>query len=182
MRKIIARGFAVEFVSVIVLCLVACSPSVSTTTPSLEISAITPDAATNTPRPTAPNTAVPSATNTAVVPVEADVTIELPDGDAQRGLELVNRGECLVCHTLDQDIGPPWEAYDNVPAMGERAETRFLQDDYTGLATSAEQYLFESIVSADVFIVDGYSAGVMHRYYYTAQQMADAIAYLINFE
>ena len=69
------------------------------------------------------------------------------------------------------------------PGIGERAGERITEVDYTGAATSAEQYLFESIVQPNAFVVEGFAENVMPSTYNTAltdQDMADLIAYLLT--
>ena len=50
--------------------------------------------------------------------------------------------------------GPAWMASGDTPGIGTRRRA-YLQPDYTGTATSPEQYLFESI-APDVHLVEGY--------------------------
>jgi hypothetical protein len=157
--------------------------------------------------PTSLPTAVP-ATATAVPPtveptpdiigVGTDINQTLPPGDGARGKLLVaatiNDYSCNYCHVaVDESVatrgpGPVWLGdMNNDGAIAARAETRYLGDDYTGDATTAQQYLFESIVLPNAYIIK-------HVYYewepgksahpdnygqlLTAQDLADIIAYL----
>ena len=68
-------------------------------------------------------------------------------------------------------------------AKGSRAETRFTQDDYTGQAQSAEQYLFESIVNTNIYVVEGFQPNIMLTNYgetLTATEVSDLIAYMLS--
>jgi hypothetical protein len=68
--------------------------------------------------------------------------------------------------------------------MGERGESRLEQEEYSGNATSAEEYLIESVVLPNVFLVDGYQENVMPANYgerLTAQDLADLLAYMLSF-
>ena len=63
-----------------------------------------------------------------------------------------------------------------------RAAARIAAQDYTGAATTAEQYLRESIVRPDDYVVDGYPPSTMVMTYgdqLTSQDVADLIAYLM---
>jgi nitric oxide reductase subunit C len=58
---------------------------------------------------------------------------------------------------------------------------RISEADYTGKATTPEQYLLESIVTPNVFIIPGLEANIMPENYaqwLTPQNAADLIAYL----
>ena len=87
-------------------------------------------------------------------------------------------------------IGPNWMASGdpNGQGIGTRAATRFTGSDYTGKAKTPEQYLFESIVSPDAYIVPGNAAyvgpdgkSIMPHTFATqmsAEMMANVLAYL----
>ena len=79
-------------------------------------------------------------------PVGTDITKELPAGDTTRGEAIANKQGCVTCH-VTTPTGPAWAASAEQPGIGERATSRFQQDDYQGKATSTEQYLFESVVN-----------------------------------
>jgi len=89
---------------------------------------------------------------------------------------------CAGCH-ISTATGPAWLPAEGSPGIGARAATRILQDDYTGAATTAEQYLVESIVQTNLYVVPGYQANIMPAAYgdtLTAQDMADLVAYLLT--
>jgi mono/diheme cytochrome c family protein len=122
----------------------------------------------------------PDVTPSPIIGVGTDITVQLPEGDAARGEALVAAQGCVGCH-IAQPIGPAWMPTANQPGIGDRAETRYQQPDYTGTATSAQQYLLESIVLPNAFVVEGFPADVMPQTYganLTDQQAADIIAYL----
>lgn len=115
-------------------------------------------------------------------PVGTDITVELPEGDPLNGEALANSKACVGCH-VNTATGPAWLPSGETPGIGDRAATRFTQSDYTGNATTPEQYLFESIVQTNVFIVEGFPENVMPANYgqtLTAQDAADLIAYLLT--
>jgi len=116
--------------------------------------------------------------------VGTDITVSLPEGDADQGKALAEGGlGCVGCHILS-NTGPAWEGGGGLDGVGVRAETRFQQDNYTGAAESAQQYLVESIVQPSAFVVDGFDDGLMPQNYgdrLTAQDLADLVAYLETF-
>ena len=113
--------------------------------------------------------------------VGTDITQALPAGDPARGKQLAEGSlGCSGCHVL-AEVGPAWMAAGDQPGIGVRAESRFAQDDYTGQATDAQQYLVESVVQTNAFIVSGYQPNLMPQTFgerLTAQDLADLIAYM----
>ncbi len=122
-----------------------------------------------------------------------DITIELPAGDATRGETLVSSVGCTACHVGPAAgvVAPAWLTAESKTGTGIAvdAEARWQEADYSGSATSTDQYLFESIVHPNAFIVppsEGatWPAGgpsAMPANYGTTllkQDMADIIAYL----
>jgi mono/diheme cytochrome c family protein len=115
-------------------------------------------------------------------PVGTDITVELPEGDPVNGEVLAASKACTGCH-VNTNTGPAWLPDGTTPGIGARAETRFSQSDYTGNATSAEQYLLESVIQPNVFVIEGYAEGIMPGTYsstLTAQDAADLIAYMLS--
>jgi mono/diheme cytochrome c family protein len=115
-------------------------------------------------------------------PAGRDITIELLEGDAQRGELLAATHGCVACH-ISTTAGPAWEATAQEPGIGERAETRITQPDYTGTAQDGHQYLFESIVLPNIYVVDGYGPIMPEGYdtTLTQQDVADLIEYMLTF-
>jgi mono/diheme cytochrome c family protein len=114
-------------------------------------------------------------------PVGTDILQELPTGDATSGEALAASKGCVACH-ITTATGPAWLPSGGQPGIGDRAATRFTEVDYTGKATSAEQYLLESIVNPTASVVAGFQP-VMPASYgqtLTAQETADLIAYLLS--
>lgn len=115
-------------------------------------------------------------------PTGTDINKELPEGDPTRGEGLANTKGCVVCH-ISAPTGPAWLATPDQPGIATRAEAILTDPNYTGNATSAAQYLHESIVLPNVYIVPGFQAGVMPANYgdtLTDQELADLIAYLLT--
>ncbi len=115
--------------------------------------------------------------------VGTDIARELPEGDVDNGRAL-SEGvlACAACHVLST-AGPAWPPAAGTPGIGARAETRIGEASYAGSATTAEQYLFESIVDPNAFLVEGFAAGVMPTNFgtrMTPQDAADVIAYMLS--
>lgn len=124
-------------------------------------------------------------------PLTQDITIALPTGDATRGADLVKSNACTACH-IDAPTGPAWLASASADGKGiaTHAEERLSDPDYTGAATTAEQYLLESIILPNAYLVPGETyvvastgASVMPATYintFGQQTAADIIAYLLT--
>lgn len=108
----------------------------------------------------------------------------LPAGDATRGELLYAGGEatgrdvvlgCSGCH-LNGAVGP------DIAGTWTRVETQRLAEEQLADSTG-EQYLADSIVAPNAYVVAGYSAGLMSQTFgddLTAQDLADLIAYLMT--
>lgn len=116
--------------------------------------------------------------------VGTDITLELPTGDPANGKALTEGKGCVGCH-ISSGVGPAWlaSADPNGEGIGTRAEHRYKDADYTGQATSAEQYLFESIVLPSAYIIQPFQPNVMPGTFgnsLSKQDVADIIAYLMT--
>lgn len=126
-----------------------------------------PEAYVVTPAPTAaPAAAVDSPPG--VLPATA---AGLPAGNATRGKTLFAQNACSSCHAIAKDqvlVGPSLYGIWNTAAARK-----------SGMA--AKDYLFESILSPNAFVVNGFSQGLMPTSFaqsLTAQQLADLMAYM----
>ncbi len=102
-------------------------------------------------------------------------------GDAARGEALFAQdvltyyAGCSTCHMVDNDImlqGP------SLQGVGSVAAGRVAGQD-------AEQYLCQSILNPNGYLVEGFSASLMPPYYanwLTQQELDDLIAYLVTLE
>jgi cytochrome c2 len=115
-------------------------------------------------------------------PAGNDITVQLLPGDVTRGEVLVEH--CTYCHYGSNAVGPLWEPEDGSPGVGALAATRYQDDNYSGQATTPDQYLFESIVLPSVYVVDGFEDKMRQGYggFINAQDMADIIAYLLTLQ
>jgi len=134
-----------------------------------------------TPPPGAPTGAGPSPADALAAQLAA-----LPKGDATRGQNLtVTTYACVACH-IQAPVGPGWLATaDNATPKGEgigtRAQHRYKDSGYTGVAASADGYLLESIIKPNAFVVTGFQPNIMPQDFGTRmkpQDLADVIAYL----
>jgi len=114
--------------------------------------------------------------------VGTDINVQLPQGDAAAGEALAKSEGCTACH-IDAPTGPAWLPSTDQPGIGDRAATRITDPTYTGNASTPEQYLLESIVDPNAYVVDGFTANIMPPIYgdkLTSQNAADLIAYLLT--
>lgn len=116
--------------------------------------------------------------------VGTDVRQALPEGDPESGKALAEGTlGCAACHVLS-NAGPAWAA-DGANGIGERAGQRLTAAGYEGAATTPEQYLLESIVEPNAYMVEGFQTGVMPANFatrITSQDAADLIAYMLTFQ
>ncbi|MFQ5923790.1 MAG: c-type cytochrome, partial [Anaerolineales bacterium] len=114
-----------------------------------------------------------------------EINVELPEGDAAAGEALATQTlGCAACHELTA-VGPAWAAEDGLPSLAKRGDIRIQQDDYTGNATTADEYLIESVIQTNIFVVEGFQESVMPIDFgerITLQDMADLLAYMKTFE
>lgn len=104
-------------------------------------------------------------------------------GDATRGKELYNSTTlgtnssegCVSCHKQDASTGDESKA-PFTSGTGTRAETRVA-------GMTAEEYIHESIINADAYVVEGFYAGDMYQKWaeeLSEQEIADLVAYLLT--
>ncbi|HSB91092.1 MAG TPA: c-type cytochrome [Anaerolineales bacterium] len=115
--------------------------------------------------------------------VGTDITQALPAGNADNGKSLAEGVfGCAACHILST-VGPAWMPAAGTPGIGARAGARIADPSYGGAAKTAEQYLLESIVDPNVYVVSGFTSGVMPGNFadrVTPQDAADLIAYMLT--
>jgi len=101
-------------------------------------------------------------------------------GDPARGEALFKQTTigsapgCITCHSLEEGktlVGP------SLAHVATEAE-KYVQQ---GVANSVDEYLHDSIVNPDKYVVEGFPKGVMYQNYgkdLTEQQIADLVAFL----
>jgi cytochrome c oxidase subunit 2 len=82
---------------------------------------------------------------------------------APDGATVYQQKGCIGCHQLDA-VGAVGAVGPTHNGMGATAEARIADPTYTGTATTAEEYLIESIRDPNAFVVPNYPAGVMQPY------------------
>ncbi|MCB0045714.1 MAG: c-type cytochrome [Caldilineaceae bacterium] len=126
--------------------------------------------ATATPEPTAATEAAPAG-DASALPV--GVAAALDNADPVRGQQLTLQNACIGCHSVDPSMpmaGPTWNNMAEVAATMVEGE-------------SAEEYLYNSIIHPNDFVVEGYTPNVMLQNYgetLSDQDLADIIAYLLT--
>ena len=94
-------------------------------------------------------------------------------GDPARGEQLTLTNACIACHNIDPSVqmaGPTWHN------LVETAETRVE-------GQRAVDYLYNSIIYPNDYVVDGYVAGLMLQTFgetISDEDLADIIAYLLT--
>ncbi len=85
---------------------------------------------------------------------------------------------CITCHSLNPGevlVGP------SHAGVATRAADIIKSAEYTGTATTVEEYLRESIVSPDAHLETGFTAGVMYANFgkeLSEQEIGDLVAYM----
>ncbi|MEZ4516489.1 MAG: cytochrome c [Chloroflexota bacterium] len=109
----------------------------------------------------------------------AEPTVPAPVGDAAAGEALFNSATigdnsapgCVTCHSLEEGVvivGP------SQAGLAARAGQRVAGE-------SADEYLRNSILHPNDYVVDGFAEGLMYQYYaddLTPEQIDDLVAYL----
>jgi cytochrome c2 len=124
--------------------------------------------------PTNTPTLQPAASPTTAVALAVADT-GATEEQVKRGLEVYRQLYCGLCHKLDAagtagTFGPPHNG------MGITAAQRIQDPQYTGQATTAADFLHESIVDPKVFIVPGYEQTQHHMPVYNYLTEADVAA------
>ena len=78
--------------------------------------------------------------------------------------EIFTKAGCLVCHTVpgipggDGRVGPPL-------LIGATGPMRLADPAYRGHAKTVHDYVIESVIEPEVFVVQGYPSGTMPAWY-----------------
>jgi len=165
----------------------------------------TQDTPTETPQPTSPpltgieqNTMQPEVEQTQATPTmtpqptstpfpEIDLSIDLPEGDPEKGyITAIQRG-CFGCHTNEThpERAPRFAAFDDLPNIFERGETRIADPNYEGRATTNWEYVIESIRLPEIYLAPGDWEEAMSFSIYnpiTDEELTDIIAWMKSLE
>lgn len=124
----------------------------------------------SSPLPASLTPADPPPATPEVMPISAPAPASQSGADQEelisQGLEVYKQQYCGVCHQLSAaetggTFGPTHDG------MGTTAEGRIQAPGYAGAAATAGEYIRESIVSPDVYIVPGYEVTSHHMPAYT---------------
>lgn len=127
-----------------------------------------PEAAPSASAPAAPAPAVPQ-------PAAAPGA-----GNAANGEKLFAAQACNACHSFKEGekiIGP------SLYHAGQTAASRVKDGSYRGKAKTAQEYLHESMLDPNAYIVPGYAAGIMVQDFakkLSPQDLEDMIAFLMT--
>lgn len=111
-------------------------------------------------------------------------------GDPERGRQLylqrtIGAREapgCVTCHSLEEGrvlVGP------SHARIAQRAAEVVGSENYQGSATTIVEYLRESIVDPDAYVVPGFDPNLMYENYreaLTEDQIEDLVAFLLTLE
>ncbi len=134
-----------------------------------------------TPKPSLTATPTQVPTNPAVTPEPTEIPLDpspSPTLDAaqliSRGKRLVERNNCLGCHTIDGQAS-------SAPTLkGLFGLTRQLKGGATAIAD--EEYLLESIKQPDAKIVDGYFTGAMPKVFFNDAELLAMVEYIASLD
>lgn len=118
------------------------------------------------------------------VPGNADTlgsqALDVGTGNADNGAKLFQAQGCSACHSVQQGqkiVGP------SLYHLKDQATEILKGSDYKGKAKTPEEYVHESIVSPNAYIVQGFPPGVMPQDYakkLKSQDVNDLIAFLMT--
>ena len=93
-----------------------------------------------------------------------------PEEIAEYGIQVYKDNGCIACHQLDvaEAVGAVGPTHNGLATI---AEQRLTDPNYTGSATTAEEYIAESLRDTNIYVVDGFAANVMPSY--PADQISD---------
>lgn len=191
--KIFSRFFSrfrvillsLAFSLIIAACGQTAQPIATMTLPS---TSAPPTATVTSPPTSAPPTATitlpPTLAPTPTSVVEIDLDITLPDGDPERGRKVALKFSCITCHVNNPDF-IHFDSTENLPSIMERGQVRIADPAYEGFATTNLEYIIESILFPEIYIVSGEWEETMSPFLsdrMTEQDIADVIAWLGTFE
>jgi hypothetical protein len=127
-----------------------------------------------------------SAPTTAPV-IEIDLEPELPEGDSESGFTAAVRYRCHGCHVDPEytSFGPRFESSTGIPAIMELGDLRIADSNYKGRASTNREYIIESILLPEAYLVEGDWEGAMPTYFgdmINDQDLADILAWMDTLE
>lgn len=136
------------------LALTSCQPIVPPT-PSSAVDASPDVTATTSVTVTSDPVMAAGVTETAALTAPHSASID--PALVAAGMAVYRQHYCGICHALTAvgtlgSFGPPHDG------MGSTAEQRIQAESYSGNATSAAEYILESLLDPQIYIVGGYAA------------------------
>ena len=122
----------------------------------------------------------PTAASVATPAPSASQPVASGKGDVANGEKLFASNGCAACHSFKEGeklIGP------SLYHIGQAAANIIKDSSYQGRAKTAEDYIRESIVEPNLYIVPGFSAGIMLQDFgakLNAQNIDDLVAFLMT--
>lgn len=117
---------------------------------------------------------------TAMARMATPTALHASTAQLEQGLRVYRAQYCGVCHQLSvaETTGQFGPSHDG---MARTAQARLLNSGYTGSASTPDEYLSESILTPEVYIVDGYAVSSHHMpsYAHLSPQEIDALVYLL---
>ncbi len=135
-------------------------------------------------QPAATETVPPTSAPTSPPVVEIELEIELPEGDAEVGFTRAIKYRCFACHVQELN-GPQFDTAQDLPNIMERGNIRTADPAYEGSATTNQEYIIESILFTEIYLIPGEWEKAMPTYLgdiMTEQDLADVIAWMGTFE
>lgn len=118
---------------------------------------------------------------TAIARLSTPTALQASAERMDEGLRVYRAQYCGVCHqlTVGGTTGQFGPSHDSLAWTAQR---RLLDPVYTGQATTPHEYLRESILSPEVYIVDGYADSSHHMpsYAHLSSSEIDALIYLME--
>ncbi len=119
--------------------------------------------------------------------VELDLGMSIAEGNDTRGRITANSYRCLHCHADEEVVGygPPFASTAEMPPIMERGELRIADPEYTGQATTNQEYVLESIFLPAAYLPPGEWVDTMpntYHEYITDEELGDIMAWLAAFE
>jgi cytochrome c2 len=111
---------------------------------------------------------------------ETNLNIKLPDGDPETGFSRAIKFRCYGCH-VQETMGPQFDSAEDLPNIMERGAVRIAEKTYQGNATTNLEYIVESILLPEIYLIPGEWEDAMPTYFgeiMTEQDLADVIAWM----
>lgn len=111
---------------------------------------------------------------------ETDLNINLPDGDPEIGFNRAVKFRCFGCH-VQEPMGPRFDLEEDLPYIMDRGAMRIADPTYQGNATTNLEYIVESILLPEIYLIPGEWEDAMPTYFgeiMNEQDLADVIAWM----